>query len=239
MNNEIRSERDLSREEETLILAAKDGDTDAFTELYQRHWPKIHATCRRIVGPDNAEDLAQETMFKAWEKIDTFRLGESFAGWLYRISFNTCIDWLRKQNRIEAQVGTILSLEMPIGDDDDRELTLKELVPDLEATSPDEEIPIQITFDQCWSGLAPGEQFSLIFIYVRGGKFKELGWSKGSKPIDPADDEETVKKKKEAAHNAGKYHVKKALQKLERCLRHKEMPLTESQALKLLNETTS
>jgi RNA polymerase sigma-70 factor (ECF subfamily) len=45
-------------------------------------------------GPD-AEEALQDTLLRAWQRLDTFEARGSFQGWMYRIATNLCIDRLR------------------------------------------------------------------------------------------------------------------------------------------------
>lgn len=68
-------------------LAAR-GDVRAFERLYRVHVDRIHSLARRMVGPDEADDLTQEVFVKAWDKLDTFRGESAFGTWLYRLGIN-------------------------------------------------------------------------------------------------------------------------------------------------------
>jgi RNA polymerase sigma-70 factor, ECF subfamily len=55
---------------------------------------------------EDAEDLVQETMMKAYAAFHTFRVGTNFNAWLFRILGNTHIDVYRKSKRRPAQCST-------------------------------------------------------------------------------------------------------------------------------------
>jgi RNA polymerase sigma-70 factor (ECF subfamily) len=77
---------------------APEGDLRAFEQLVLRYQRRVVANCRYITRePNNAEDLAQEVLVKAYFGLDRFEGKSSFAGWLQRIKINHCLDHLRKQ----------------------------------------------------------------------------------------------------------------------------------------------
>ncbi|MCP4685681.1 MAG: sigma-70 family RNA polymerase sigma factor [bacterium] len=75
--------------EKDLVLRAQVGDFDAFAELIGAHKDKIYGLARKLSGNDqDAEDIVQDTLLKAIDKIDQFRLEASFGTWLYTIALN-------------------------------------------------------------------------------------------------------------------------------------------------------
>ncbi len=74
------------------------GDTAAFGELVNRYRSRVMALARRMLAgsaPEDAEDVAQEAFVAAYDKRASFRRGEPFRPWLYRIAVNRCLDRLR------------------------------------------------------------------------------------------------------------------------------------------------
>jgi RNA polymerase sigma-70 factor, ECF subfamily len=79
--------------EASLLAAARAGDRDAFGRLVesQRHSLLLH--CYRFLGSlEDAEDLVQETLLRAWRRLDRFEGRSSFRHWLYRIATHACLD---------------------------------------------------------------------------------------------------------------------------------------------------
>jgi len=75
--------------EAELIARAQAGDMDAFEDLVMAHADRLFAVLLRMTGsPDEAGDLAQEVLLRAWRGIGRFRGGSSFFTWLYRIAMN-------------------------------------------------------------------------------------------------------------------------------------------------------
>lgn len=81
-----------------LIVCTQHGDSEAFNPIVVKYHPKIYAHIRqRVKDIETAKDLTQETWFKAFRRIHTFRCDSAFSSWLYRIAENVCIDFFRKQ----------------------------------------------------------------------------------------------------------------------------------------------
>jgi RNA polymerase sigma-70 factor, ECF subfamily len=99
--------------DDALLAAARDGDTGALDELLRRHYDRLHAVCRRIVGwGGDADDAAQEAMIRIVRNLDRFDGRSAFGTWAYRIATNAALDELRRRRRRP-------SLRV-VHDDDDR-----------------------------------------------------------------------------------------------------------------------
>jgi RNA polymerase sigma-70 factor, ECF subfamily len=80
-----------------LVEAARAGDDAAFRELVEQHRRAIHVHCYRMLGSvHEAEDVAQETFFRAWRFLDAYAARASFSAWLYGIATHACLDELRR-----------------------------------------------------------------------------------------------------------------------------------------------
>ena len=70
-------------------------DPRIFDELTAPYRRELQIHCYRILGSlYEAEDMVQETMIKAWRRIETYEGRASFRAWLYKIATNTCLDFL-------------------------------------------------------------------------------------------------------------------------------------------------
>jgi len=78
------------------------GDHNAFGELVRRHQSPVRAFLTRMTRGDShlADDLAQETFLKAWQKLYTFRGDAKFSTWLFGIAFNEFRDAARKRKEL-------------------------------------------------------------------------------------------------------------------------------------------
>ena len=83
--------------EQTLVVAAKKGDTEALETLFKRHQQRILAIVRRYVRVrEDAEDIAQLSFQKAYIHLCEFQGESSFSTWLTRIAINEALMFLRR-----------------------------------------------------------------------------------------------------------------------------------------------
>jgi RNA polymerase sigma-70 factor (ECF subfamily) len=81
-----------------VAAALRAGDESAFVALAERYRRQLHVHCYRMVGSlEDAEDLVQETILRAWRRRTSFEGRSSFRGWLYRIATNACLDFLERR----------------------------------------------------------------------------------------------------------------------------------------------
>jgi RNA polymerase sigma factor (sigma-70 family) len=79
-----------------LLERAKAGDKDAFGALAEEHRQGLLRLCFKMTGShEEAEDLVQETLLKAYRHIAEFELRASLSTWLFRIATNVCLDQQR------------------------------------------------------------------------------------------------------------------------------------------------
>ena len=80
------------------IEQARHGDEEAFTMLVGAYETPVYNLCYRMLGESTAaEDAAQETFWRAWQKIKSYDPQRSFITWLLSIAAHYCIDQQRKQ----------------------------------------------------------------------------------------------------------------------------------------------
>lgn len=86
-----------------LVEKARKGDQEAFEQLVLDNQNRVYSLALRLLGDrEEAADLAQEAFVKAWQGLSSFQGESSFATWVYRLTTNVCIDYLRKKKRREA-----------------------------------------------------------------------------------------------------------------------------------------
>ena len=99
----------MKREDAQLIRRCLKGDEKAYEKLLEKYRGPVFSICLRMVrNRDDAEDLAQDVFIKIFNILDRYNPSFPFSSWLYRITSNLCIDFLRKNKR------TIFSLDKPV-----------------------------------------------------------------------------------------------------------------------------
>lgn len=80
-------------------LAVSNNDQRAFSELVNRHQSNLRYSMRQLTNwnEDLADDLAQETFIQAFKELHRFRKQAKFSSWLYRIGYNTFLQYVRKK----------------------------------------------------------------------------------------------------------------------------------------------
>jgi RNA polymerase sigma-70 factor, ECF subfamily len=83
--------------DETLVERARSGDLASFEELVARYRDLIVRVTTRIVGPSDAEDVAQDTFLRAFHRLRQFRGDAPFRSWLLRIARNSALNALSER----------------------------------------------------------------------------------------------------------------------------------------------
>lgn len=87
----------------TAVALARDGDSDAFRALMERHGRAVYRLAHRMTGsPQDAEDVVQETFLRAYRQLGRFESRANFSTWLHRIAVNCSIDLIRSRRHQET-----------------------------------------------------------------------------------------------------------------------------------------
>ncbi len=81
---------------------ATSGDAHAFERLYRRHVNRIHTLVRRMLGEEN-DDVTQEILVRAWQKLHTFRGESAFGTWLHRVGVNVILNRRSERSRFRQR----------------------------------------------------------------------------------------------------------------------------------------
>jgi len=85
------------------VALAREGDSDAFRGLVERHSRAVYRLAHRMTGnPQDAEDVVQETFLKAYRQLGRFESRANFGTWLHRIAVNCSIDLIRSRKHQET-----------------------------------------------------------------------------------------------------------------------------------------
>ncbi len=88
----------LSEIEDRLIIQAKQGNRNAFSELVGRYYKNLIGVAYRLCGDaQTAQDATQEAFIRAWIKLPGYQRRAPFRNWLYRITVNATFDILRRK----------------------------------------------------------------------------------------------------------------------------------------------
>ena len=88
---------------EQLVLALQQGNENAFDLLYERHHRSVLNVAFRLLGSrDAAEDIAQEVFVTLYTSPKSYRPAAKFTTWLYRVTYNACIDEMRRSKNTGA-----------------------------------------------------------------------------------------------------------------------------------------
>jgi RNA polymerase sigma-70 factor (ECF subfamily) len=99
---ELSESDDLARavNEARLVEEARRGNKQAFGELVTRYERRLIRVIQQFVkSPELAEDLAQETFMKVYQRLDQFDPSRRFGPWLFRIGVNQTLDYMRRRKR--------------------------------------------------------------------------------------------------------------------------------------------
>jgi RNA polymerase sigma-70 factor, ECF subfamily len=87
-------------EEAAVVAAVRAGDRAAFAALAERYRRQLFVHCYRMLGSvEDAEDMVQETLLRAWRARAGFQGRSLFRTWLYRIATNACLNALQRRPR--------------------------------------------------------------------------------------------------------------------------------------------
>jgi RNA polymerase sigma-70 factor, ECF subfamily len=108
----------LLPEEARLVDQAKAGDPQAFARLYDASVERVSRYIYfRVSDQSDLEDLVSQVFLKAWEKLDSYKLGSSpFIAWLYTIARNLVIDHYRTKREnlpLDDAIHLPSDLQMP------------------------------------------------------------------------------------------------------------------------------
>lgn len=92
---------DSLTDEQLVEKITSEGLTHLYSILYERYYKKVLEKCNSLLrNKDLAEDFAKDIFSKAFEKLRGFKGNSSFGSWLYSITYNYCIDYLRAKKKL-------------------------------------------------------------------------------------------------------------------------------------------
>lgn len=92
-----------SLQPEALAVRAQKGDRDAFGELVKRFEPRLfNFLLQRVRIPDDAAELTQEALTRAWERINDYSPSWRFSTWVFTIASRMAVSHHRKHSRVRT-----------------------------------------------------------------------------------------------------------------------------------------
>ena len=144
-----------------LLKRALNGDIAAFEELVGSNEKRIYNLCYRMMkNEQDAQDMAQEALIKAWRSLRKFNLKAAFSTWLYKIAVNTCLDELRKRKNNTQSIEDLKEKGHTIQDEKTKNFT------------DDSDLRYEIT--QAMDKLEPKEKIIIVLKDVHGYSYEEI-----------------------------------------------------------------
>jgi RNA polymerase sigma-70 factor (ECF subfamily) len=157
-----------------LISRARQGDHQAFAEMYTLHKRRVYSLCLRMThNVEEAEDLTQEAFTQVFLKLHTFRGESAFSTWLHRVTVNIVLMRLRKRKVNEYSLDDMTD---PTGQN---EFSLLRTEDNLLSRSVD-----RLTIEEALNELPPGYRLIFVLHDILGYEHQEiaeiLGCSSGN-----------------------------------------------------------
>lgn len=139
-----------------------EGNTNAFAVLVDRYKDFVFTLSLKMLRNSNeAEESAQDTFIKVFRSLKSFKKESKFSTWLYKITFNNCLDRIKKQKR-----------NRPIAElNEYTEQEAKSLMSVLESI---EETERKKMIQDCLNLLQPEENFLITLYYFNENSLKEI-----------------------------------------------------------------
>lgn len=86
--------------DETLVRKFKHGDKGVYKEIIESYKPYVYTICISVLkNKEDSEDVTQEVFVKIYFSLKKFKGSSSFKTWIYKITYNSCLTFLKKRNR--------------------------------------------------------------------------------------------------------------------------------------------
>ena len=89
-----------TNDEQILINKIIEGDTKAFSTLVNRYKDLVFTlVIRMLKHREEAEEVSQDTFIKVFKSLGKFKGDSKFSTWIYKVTYNTCLDRIKKNKR--------------------------------------------------------------------------------------------------------------------------------------------
>ncbi len=115
--------------DDALLARISRGDQQAFSQLYLRYQPRLVKYCARVLRDDVAQaaDLVDEAMFDVWRSAEHFAGRSKPSTWIYSITRNKMISWLRKTSEVSLEDESILDAMVDPNADPHEDLAMDDM----------------------------------------------------------------------------------------------------------------
>ena len=87
-------------QDQHYIEKVKNGDTKAFAFLVNQYKNMVYTLAFRMLkNKEEAEEISQDVFLKVYNRLSTFNGNSKFSSWLYRITYNKSLDYIKKHKR--------------------------------------------------------------------------------------------------------------------------------------------
>ena len=156
------------------VSRAREGDSDAFRLLVERHSRVIFRVAYRMTGNEHdADDVVQEAFLRAYKQLDHFEERANFSTWLHRIAVNCSLDLLRARGRHDKHRADITVYD---GEEErEREIASGDPQPDRLLLSAELKQHVATAMDS----LSGNERTAFILRHFEGMPVEEIGKTLG------------------------------------------------------------
>lgn len=147
-------------EERRLIIGSMERDEEAFEKLIQNYEGKIYNMCFYLLkNKEDAMDATQDVCIKIYKSIDKFKGDSKFSTWIYRITYNTCIDFIKKRKN-ELSYDEVID-----NDDTHRDSRIEDIIESKE---------LKLEIKRCIMKLSDDFRTIVIFRDIEGLSYQEI-----------------------------------------------------------------
>lgn len=160
----------MNTDDQKCIEAILNGDANAYSLLVNRYKDLVFTLALRMMKHhEEAEEVAQDSFIKAYRSLDKFKGDSKFSTWMYRVTYNTCLDRLKKNKRQQNTVAI----------DEFTEHKVKTIDNALDKIEKEER---QLAIKQCLDQLSNEDNYLLTLYYFDELSLDEIAEIIGLKP---------------------------------------------------------
>lgn len=148
--------------DEQIIDAVRTKDKELYVEIVKRYEYKLSHYLRRFVRDnEEVEDVLQDVFIKAYVNLNGFNSAKKFSSWIYRITHNEAVNFLKKKNR------------KPTISIDEKDIDL--LDKNAEIARKAELSSMMSEIEECLAGLNPKSREAFVLYFFEGKSYEEIG----------------------------------------------------------------